>query len=138
RAAFAGQNTERQEATWSNPATISVSSFGSPGNSGRPKPEVYGRPRSKLRGSTMPKIDFLRLFSEAATDVTGKSFANIAVTTDIANIGLDSVASLELVGYIEENLGIHIADEDLARVQTVGDLEDIVRHLTDGDNAPAL
>ena len=45
------------------------------------------------------------------------------------SLGLDSVAIMELVSFFEEKLNIRMPDEDLAKVQTLGDLGAVVKRL---------
>ena len=74
----------------------------------------------------MSSFDFFAFFGQAAFEVSGKRFENLDKATVISDLGLDSVALIELIGYLEEKLQIRIPDEELADVQTLGDLNDIV------------
>lgn len=78
----------------------------------------------------MTSFDFFALFRQAASEVSGKTFDSLDRTTSISDIGLDSVAVLELVGYLEETLNIRIPDEELAGLDTLGDLDDLLRRFT--------
>jgi acyl carrier protein len=78
----------------------------------------------------MSHTDFFGLFNHAALQVSGMKFENLDNTTVISSLGLDSVAVMELIGYLEEKLDIRIPDEDLAALQTLGDLDGIVKRLT--------
>lgn len=51
---------------------------------------------------------------------------NITPQTEIRDLGLDSVATMEMVGYLEEKLDIQFADEVMVRVNTFGDLIKLV------------
>jgi acyl carrier protein len=44
----------------------------------------------------------------------------------VADLGLDSVGIVEILGAVEERFAIHIADEALAEVARVGDLIRVV------------
>jgi acyl carrier protein len=74
--------------------------------------------------------DFFTLFQQAVVEVNGSKPVNFDRATVISSLGLDSVAVIELVGYLEEKLHIRIPDEELARAQTVGDLDELVKRLT--------
>jgi len=74
----------------------------------------------------MSSFDFYAFFSQAAFEVSGKRFENLDRATVVSDLGLDSVALIELVGYLEEKLQIRIPDEELAGVQTLGDFNYIV------------
>jgi len=77
----------------------------------------------------MSNINVTTLFTQAALEVSGKKLAGLSKDTVISKLGLDSVAVMELVSYVEEKLDIRLPDEDLARVQTVGDLGTLVKRL---------
>lgn len=68
----------------------------------------------------------LDLFKKAAFEVDNKQFDQLTLETNISDLGLDSVAMLELIGYIEEELNVHFPDEDLARMQTLRDLSNLI------------
>ncbi len=75
------------------------------------------------------QINIINLFTKAAMEVSGKKLAGLQKDTVISKLGLDSVAIMELVGYVEEQLSIRLPDEDLAKVQTVEDLGTLVKRL---------
>ena len=78
----------------------------------------------------MSNIDTLALFSQAALEVNGKKLEGLKLDTVISKLGLDSVAVMELVSYFEEKLSIRMPDEELAKVQTLGDLNALVQRLS--------
>ena len=78
----------------------------------------------------MSSFDFFALFKQAASEVSGKTFDSLDKATTLSDIGLDSVAVIELVGYLEETLNIRLPDEELASVNTLGDLDDLLRRFT--------
>jgi len=73
--------------------------------------------------------NIVTLFSQAAFAANGKTFNNLTPSTVIASLGMDSVAIMELVGFLEEQLGIRLPDEDLAQVQTLADLGALIQRL---------
>ena len=77
----------------------------------------------------MANVNIIELFSQAALEVNGKKLDGLTKDTVIAKIGLDSVAVMELVSFFEEKLNIRMPDEDLAKVQTLGDLGNVVKRL---------
>ena len=77
----------------------------------------------------MSSLDFIPLFAQAAREVSGTVVNGFDRDTVISDLDLDSVAVVELVAYLEEQLGIRVPDDELARVKTVGDLEAVVREL---------
>jgi acyl carrier protein len=74
-------------------------------------------------------VNVVSLFQAAALEVNGKKLDGLTSTTVISKLGLDSVAVMELVSYFEEKLSIRMPDEDLAQVQTLGDLGALVKRL---------
>jgi acyl carrier protein len=74
-------------------------------------------------------VDVLALFQKAALEVSGKQLSALTNDTVISKLGLDSVAVMELVSYFEEKLTIRMPDEDLAQIQTLGDLAKLVNRL---------
>ena len=71
-------------------------------------------------------VDVIALFQKAALEVSGKTLTNLTNETVINKLGLDSVAVMELVSYFEEKLAIRMPDEDIATIQTLGDLAKLV------------
>jgi len=78
----------------------------------------------------MSAINVTDLFTTAAMEVNGKKLSGLSKDTVISKLGLDSVAVMELVSYVEEKLNIRMPDEDLAKVQTLGDLGTLVQRLS--------
>ncbi len=77
----------------------------------------------------MANVNIIQLFTQAALEVNGKKLDGLKKETVISKLGLDSVAVMELVSFFEEKLNIRMPDEDLAKVQTLGDLGDVVKRL---------
>lgn len=77
----------------------------------------------------MSQVNITQLFAQAALEVNGKKLDGLTQETVISKLGLDSVAVMELVSYFEEKLEIRLPDEDLAKVQTLGDLGAVVKRL---------
>lgn len=77
----------------------------------------------------MANVNIIQLFTQAALEVNGKKLDGLTKDTVISKLGLDSVAVMELVSFFEEKLNIRMPDEDLAKVQTLGDLGDVVKRL---------
>ena len=77
----------------------------------------------------MANVNIIQLFSQAALEVNGKKLEGLTKDTVISKLGLDSVAVMELVSFFEEKLNIRMPDEDLAKVQTLGDLGEVVKRL---------
>ena len=68
------------------------------------------------------RADLLEVFLSTATEVAEKDFPSVAETTQISELGIDSLGMLEIIGSLERELKIHIPDESLAGIVTVKDL----------------
>ncbi len=54
-------------------------------------------------------------------------FVSVTLATSIESLNLDSIATMEMIGQIEETTKRTFPDEDLARVMTLGDLAGLIR-----------
>ena len=68
------------------------------------------------------RIDLLNVFRATATEVAEKDFHHVAEGSTIAELGIDSLGMLEIIGSLERELRIQIPDESLAGIVTVKDL----------------
>ncbi len=68
------------------------------------------------------RAELLDCFQKMATEVAEKEFHGVAESTAIADLGIDSLGMLEIIGSLERELKIQIPDESLAGIQTVKDL----------------
>lgn len=84
----------------------------------------------------MSSIDVIGLFKQAALEVHGRELGALDATTEISTLGLDSVAVMEMTGCLEDKLKIRIPDEELAEVETLGDLDALIRRVIAGQGAP--
>lgn len=74
----------------------------------------------------MTEQELLKMFAEAAWEVDQREFEGLSMQTKIADLGVSSVALLEIFGFVEEELDIYLAQEDLAQVKTLGDLGKLI------------
>lgn len=68
------------------------------------------------------RTELLDCFRATATEVAEKDFNGVAETSTIAELGIDSLGMLEIIGSLERELKIQIPDESLAGIVTVKDL----------------
>jgi 8-amino-7-oxononanoate synthase len=73
--------------------------------------------------------ELIGIFKAAVYDISLKETGDINAETKISELGLDSVAIMEMIGLLEENLDIHIKDEDVTTLNSVGDLLNLIRSL---------
>ena len=74
-------------------------------------------------------MDAMDLIKQAVTAVDTTKAAKVATVrpeTEIREIGLDSVATMEMVGYLEEKLETQFSDEVMVRINTFGDLVSLI------------
>ncbi len=71
--------------------------------------------------------ELLALFKDAAWQVGGHKFDDLSMKTEIADLGIDSVELLEIFGYVEEETEVLLADEDLATIENLGDLGELIK-----------
>jgi len=72
---------------------------------------------------TMPnRTELLDVFRTTATEIAERDFHGVLESSKIAELGIDSLGMLEIIGSLERALRIQIPDESLAGVVTVEDL----------------
>jgi acyl carrier protein len=69
-----------------------------------------------------PEQDLIALFKQVATEVDKREFGDVTGASVITDLGIDSLAMMQIVGEMELRLNIMIPDEDLVEIITVGDL----------------
>lgn len=70
--------------------------------------------------------ELLAMFRKIASEVVEKDFAAVSEGTNIAELGIDSLGMLEIIGSMERELKIQIPDEMLSGVSTIQDLLEVV------------
>jgi len=66
------------------------------------------------------------LFRDLASEIAEKDFSFVQEDNSIAELGIDSLAMLELVGTLERQLSVRVPDEKLVGLVTVRELLDLV------------
>lgn len=74
--------------------------------------------------------EIIQLFKAAVYEVDQKQLGAVTPETQIAQLGLDSVATMEVIGALEEKLALRFPDEELATLKSVGDLTALVRRVS--------
>ena len=75
----------------------------------------------------MNQDELIALFKRVASEVAEKPFDNIELKSDIAELGIDSLAMLEIVATMERELEVMLPDDSLAGLTTVEDLLDLIK-----------
>jgi acyl carrier protein len=74
----------------------------------------------------MNRSELIHTFQRMASEIAEKDFSHVTEDAKIAQLGIDSLGMLELVGSMERELGVQIPDEQLVGIQTVRQLLDLV------------
>ncbi|MCS6800065.1 MAG: phosphopantetheine-binding protein [Myxococcota bacterium] len=74
----------------------------------------------------MNRSELLDKFRAMATEIAEKDFSHVSEDAVIADLGIDSLGMLELIGTMERDLGVAIPDDQLVGIQTVRQLLDVV------------
>jgi len=77
----------------------------------------------------MSRDEALARFAQVLASVTGVDPAGVTPeTTFAADLGVDSLAMLDIVVTAEDQFGLLISDDDVPRFATVGDAVDYIVH----------
>tara|TARA_B100001750_G_C15477886_1_gene583609 strand:- start:1375 stop:1620 length:246 start_codon:yes stop_codon:yes gene_type:complete len=74
----------------------------------------------------MERTQLLEMFKAKASEVAERDFDGLTETSVIADMGVDSLAMLEVVGEMERELEVQIPDDNLVGIETVAQLLDVV------------
>jgi acyl carrier protein len=72
------------------------------------------------------RTTLLNMFRSKASEVAEKDFSHVTEQSVIAELGIDSLGMLELIGELERDLEIRLSDEQLTGIRTVRELLDVV------------
>lgn len=70
----------------------------------------------------MQAIDLIKAAILEVDPSKASKLASVTATQEIRELGMDSVATMEMVGFLEENLETQFSDEVMVRINTFGDL----------------
>ena len=74
----------------------------------------------------MDRDDLMKLFQKTAAEIEPRDYGHVTENDVVSNLGIDSLGLSELVGAMEEELGIRIPEEQLSGVRTVKQLFELV------------
>ena len=75
-------------------------------------------------------VEIIALFKKAVLTIERKELNEITVETNIAELGFDSVTTMEILSEIEDELEIEFPEEELGEIYLMSDLIRLVRKLT--------
>lgn len=70
----------------------------------------------------MTRAELLQVFRRNASEIAEKDLSAVDENRAIAELGIDSLELLEIIGALERDLEIRIPDDQLVSIQTVGHL----------------
>lgn len=70
----------------------------------------------------MSSLDLIKEAILAVDPTKASKLASVTAAQEIREIGMDSVATMEMVGFLEEKLETQFSDEVMVRINTFGDL----------------
>jgi acyl carrier protein len=79
-----------------------------------------------LETDIMQRPQLITLFRDLASEIAEKDLSFVREDSAISDMGIDSLAMLELVGTMERELRIRVPDEQLVGLITVGQLLELV------------
>lgn len=74
----------------------------------------------------MQRAELMTMFQTMATEIAEKDFGHVREESVIADLGIDSLGMLELIGSMERRLQVQIPDDQLVGIRTVKQLLDMV------------
>jgi acyl carrier protein len=74
----------------------------------------------------MERSEIIRAIQRSAHEIAEREFPPFAEPQVIAELGLDSLSTLEMVGMIERELSIYLPTDELGDIHTVGQLADLI------------
>ena len=93
--------------------------------SGYPPPG-RGLERPWPREDFVTRAELIAKFRETTSEIAEQDLSQVGEDDVIADLGMDSLSMLELVGTLEREYDIRIPEEDLVSVETVRQLIDLV------------
>ena len=82
-------------------------------------------------------VDVLAAFEQGLREIVGtRSVGPIDRDTMIADLGVDSLGLMQIVGILEDELNVVLGDEEIPRLRTVGDVERLILRKRDAQSRP--
>ncbi len=85
---------------------------------------------SSARTARDPAV--LEVLARALYQVDRRRVEGLDMDSEVGALGVDSVAMLEVIGYLEDELAVHLSEDRLHSVRTVGDLADAIAEARTG------
>ena len=76
----------------------------------------------------MTEAETLKLIQEAIAFAVPELKARpIGMKDTIGELGISSISVLEIVGYVEDKLGVRFPDDELSQLNTIGGLSSLIQ-----------
>jgi acyl carrier protein len=76
--------------------------------------------------NTLERPTLIQIFRDLASEIAERDFSHIQEDMAIKDLGIDSLAMLELVGSMERLLRVRVPDDQLVGLETVRQLLELV------------
>jgi acyl carrier protein len=83
-------------------------------------------PADSNHTSPLSRAEIIAAIQQYAHEIAEREYPPFAEEQVIAELGMDSLSTLEMVGMIERELGIVLPTDELHEIRTVGALTDLV------------
>lgn len=80
----------------------------------------------------MERSDIIRAIQVHAHEIAEREFPPFVETLVIAELGMDSLSTLEMVGMLERELGVFLPTDELTEIHTIGQLTDLIQQKLQG------
>lgn len=75
---------------------------------------------------SLSRAQIVDAIQQYAHEIAEREYPPFTEAQVIAELGLDSLSTLEMVGMIERELSIHLPTDELGEIHTIGQLTDLV------------
>lgn len=76
----------------------------------------------------MTDDELLSLIKEALVNASPEhANATLRMESTLGELGISSITALEIAGYLEEKLNVRLPDDELAPLNTIGGLANLIR-----------
>jgi acyl carrier protein len=81
---------------------------------------------TNMENRPMTRTELLTIFRSTASEIAEKDLSAVEESGSIADLGIDSLELLEVIGSLERDLNIRVPDDQLVGIKTVGQLLSLV------------
>jgi acyl carrier protein len=78
------------------------------------------------------RSEIIQAIQQYAHEIAEREYPPFREAQVIAELGLDSLSTLEMVGMLERELQIFLPTDELTDIRTIGQLTDLIEHKLNG------